>query len=102
MTKIFNWFETVLSNRKDYIQKSESSITDLKYIARGVPQISILELLLLLVYVKGLPNASCLLDPIMFADHTNLLFNHKGIKYLFTVIKKELVSIKDWLIANSL
>ena len=37
----------------------------------------------------------------MFADDTNLFFNHKGIKHLFTV-NNEQVSIKDWFIANKL
>ena len=42
-----------------------------------------------------MPNASCLLDPIMLADDTNLFFNDKNIKHLFTVVNSELVNIKD-------
>ena len=38
----------------------------------------------------------------MFADDTNLFFNHKDIKHLFTVVNNELVSIKDWFTANKL
>ena len=38
----------------------------------------------------------------MFADHTNLFFNHKGIKHFFTVVNNELVNIKDWFTANKL
>ena len=38
----------------------------------------------------------------MFADDTNLFFNHKDIIHLFTVINNELVNIKDWLTANKL
>ena len=38
----------------------------------------------------------------MFADDTNLFFNHKGIKHLFTIVNNELVNIKDWFIANKL
>ena len=63
---------------------------------------SILEPLLFLVYVNDLPNASHLLDPIMFADDTNLFFNHKDIKHLFTVVNNEIVNIKDWFTANKL
>ena len=38
----------------------------------------------------------------MFAHHTNLFFNHKGIKHFFTVVNNELVNIKDWFTANKL
>ena len=38
----------------------------------------------------------------MFADDTNLFFNHKNIKHLFTVVNNELVNIKDWFTANKL
>ena len=38
----------------------------------------------------------------MFADDTNLFFNHKGIKHLFVVINNEIVNIKDWFTANKL
>ena len=88
------WFESYLSNRKQYIQIGENSKTDYKYVTCGVPQGSILKALLFLVYVNDLPNASCLLDPIMFAEDTNLSFNHKDIKHLFTVVNNELVNIK--------
>ena len=38
----------------------------------------------------------------MFADDTNLFFNHKDIKHLFTVVNNELLNIKDWFTANKL
>ena len=96
------WFESYLSNRKQYIEIGENSKTDLKYVTCGVPQGSNLGPLLFLVYVNDLPNASRLLDPIMFANDTNLFFNHKSIKHLFTVVNNELVNIKDWFTANKL
>ena len=40
--------------------------------------------------------------PVMFTDDTNLLFNDKDMKHLFTVVKKELVNIKDWFTSNKL
>ena len=54
------------------------------------------------VYVNGRPNASRLLDTIMFGDDTNLFFNHKDIKHLFRVANNKQVNIKDWFTANEL
>ena len=96
------WFQSYLSNRKQYIEIGENSKTDPKYVTCGVPQGSIIGPLMFLVYVNDLPNPSRLLDPIMFADDTNLFFNHKDIKHLFTVVNNELVNIKDWFTANKL
>ena len=67
------WFESYLSNRKQYIAYNNKS-TSFKDITCGVPQGSILGPLLFLIYVNDLPNVSNILDPIMFADDTNLLF----------------------------
>ena len=96
------WFQSYLSNRKQYIEIGENSKTDPKYVTCGGTQGSILGPLLFLVYVNDPPNTSCLLDAIMFSDDTNLFFNHKDIKYLFTVVNNELVNIKDWFPENRL
>ena len=96
------WFESYLSHRKQYIDIGENRKIDLKCVTCGVLQGSILGPLLFLVYVNDLRNASRLLDPIMFADDSNFVFNHKVIKHLFTVVNNELVNIKDWFTANKL
>ena len=96
------WFESNFSNRTQYIQIDENSKTDLKYVTCGVPQGSINGPLLFLVYINDLLNASRLLDPIIFDDDTNLSFNHKDIKHLFTAVNNKLVNIKDWFTANKL
>ena len=66
------WFESYLSNRKQYIEIGENSKTDLKYGTCGVPQGSILGPHLFLVYVNDLTNASRSLDPIMFRSSLQL------------------------------
>ena len=68
----------------------------------GVPQGSILGPLLFLLYINDPPNVSNILDPIMFADDTNLLYSHHNIKELFTTVNRELQKLGDWFTSNKL
>ena len=95
------WFQSYLKNRKQYLNFN-NKITTLSQITCGVPQGSILGPLLFLIYVNDLNNASSILDPIMFADDTNLFYSHKNIHQLFAKVNDELEKIGDWFKANKL
>ena len=95
------WFQSYLKNREQYLNFN-NKITTLSQITCGVPQGSILGPLLFLIYVNDLNNASSILDPIMFADDTNLFYSQKNIHQLFTKINEELEKIGDWFKANKL
>ena len=82
--------QNYLTNRKQYIQISDIKNTDFKAVVFGLPQRSILGPLLFLMYVNSLQYASHLLDPIMFADSTNLFYAEKNIKTLFDTFNIEL------------
>ena len=71
-------------------------------VARGVPKGLILKPLLLLLHVNDFQNASKILDPIMFADDTNLFFSNCNIPVLFATINNELSKISQWFLANKL
>ena len=73
-----NWFKSYLSSRKQFITYDHENTT-IKNITCGVPQGSILGPLLFLLYVNHLYKASDLLNPIMFADDTNLFYSHSNI-----------------------
>ena len=66
----------------------------------GVPQGSILGPLLFLLYAYDLKNASSVLDPIMFADDTNLFYTHSNIQKLFSTMNEELANINQWFTSN--
>ena len=89
-------------NRKQYIQITNDSKSDLRNTTCGVPQGSILGPLLFLVYVNDLPSSSKILNRIMFADDTNLFYKHKSIIKLFATVNKELMNTNDWFMVNKL
>ena len=68
--KSLDWFTCYLSNRKQFIGYNVNSKSTLLDIVCGVPQGFILGPLLFFLYINDLPQASKLLNPIMFADDT--------------------------------
>ena len=96
------WFRNYLSNRKQYIQFDGWQKTNYKTVKCGVPQGSILGPLLFLLYINDLQFASDLLDPIMFADDTNLFYSNKDINTAFLKVNDELQKINEWFISNKL
>ena len=98
------WFRSYLTNRKQYIQITNGSKSDLRNTACGVPQGSIFGPLLFLVYVNNLQSSSRILNPILFAGDTNLFYEHKNIKKIFATVNEELINydINDWFMAKKL
>ena len=76
--------------------------TTFESITHGAPQESILGPLLFVIYVNDLPNATNILDPIMFADNANLFYSHYDIKTLFSTVNEELEKLGGWFTANRL
>ena len=73
-----------------------------KIINCGVPQGSILGPLLFILYINDIVNTTSLLEFILFADDTTLLFSHPDIASQNDIINIELQEICNWFQANKL
>ena len=76
--------------------------SDMKNIICGVPQGSILGPLLFIIYVNDIINTSDVLEFILFADDTTILFSHKDIENQISLINTELNEVSNWFKANKL
>ena len=79
---LFKWEEAVC------VFNGESS--DLKDISCGVPQGSVLEPLLFLLYINDLPNISSKMKFFLFADDTNIYFESDDLFNVENTVNKEL------------
>ena len=94
-------FRSHLSNRKQFFLYDDFK-TEVKIVKCGVPQGSIIGPLLFLIFVNDLSNSTRVLDPVLFADDTNLFCSDNNIKTLFETANQELSQINDWFLANKL
>ena len=98
---LYNWFESYLKNRKQYVIYNNSE-SDIGSITHGVPQGSILGPLLFIIYMNDFSKASELLFAILFADDTNIFLEGMSYNKIILEMNTELYKIETWLAANRL
>ena len=90
-----------LSKRTQYVSYNDSK-SDLKTILCGVPQGSILGPLLFILYINDITNTSTLLDFLLFADDTTILYSSSDIVSKIPLVNRELTEVSNWFKANKL
>ena len=98
---VLEWFRNYLSNRKQYVSYNTCD-SQLKDIVCGVPQGSILGPLFFILYVNDITSTSNILDFILFADDTTILYSHENIESQINIVNAELKEVSNWFRANKL
>ena len=76
--------------------------TSCKDIVCGIPQGSILGPKLFILYIYDICNVSTLLKYVLFADDTNLLYEHENYETLCMNVDNELSKLNEWFSINKL
>ena len=96
-----DWFKSYLSNRNQYVSINRYE-SGLAAISCGVPQGSVLGLLLFLLYINDLNQAIKFCKVHHFADDTNLLCLSNSIKKLNKLVNADLKNLVNWLNPNEI
>ena len=95
------WIQSYLSQRKQFVEYDEVK-SSCKYIICGIPQGSILGPKLFILYINDICNVSTLLKYVLFADDTNLLYEHENYETLCMNVNNELSKLNEWFSINKL
>ena len=96
-----DWFENYLYNRKQIVKYNGVQSEEMT-IRSGVPQGSVLGPLLFLLYINDIQYCSELVSIVLFADDTNIHYNHTCLKKMNEFTQVKINKIADWLNANKL
>jgi hypothetical protein len=95
------WFNNYLSDRQQYVHYNLCK-SDVKGMTCGVPQGSILGPLLFILYVNDIIYTSSILNFVLFADDTTILYSHKNLADKLNMVNIELQKVTNWFRANKL
>ena len=98
---VLNWFLSYLSIRNQYVYYNNCKSEKLD-VTCGVPQGPILGPLLFILYINDIVNTSNMLQFILFADDTTILFSDKDISSKVDLINTELKEVTNWFKTNKL
>ena len=91
---LWSWFQCYLSTRTHYISIDGVNSTSLPVLS-GVPQGSILDPLLFLIYIHDLPNSIAYTACYMFADDTKLIKSISSFKD-YLLFQQDITLVEAW------
>ena len=96
-----DWFSSYLSDRQQQCVV-EGCVSKPQMISCGVPQGSILDPLLFLIYINDLPGCLLHTKAHMYADDTTIYASSVSTAELYAKVNNDLTRVRDWLLANKL
>ena len=97
-----NWFKSYFAGRKQRVFVNGTSSDNLCDILIGVLQGSILGVLLFLVFINDIGNATALLISFLYADDNTALCSSDNLQDLIKITNSELAKLLGWYNANKL
>ena len=94
-------FESCLSN-KQFLVCIENVFSEAGTLKYGVPQDSILRLLLFQLHVNDLPQSLSGAGSYLYANDTCIFYQHEDVKKIENVLNKDFLSLCQWFIDNKL
>ena len=98
---LLRWFTSYLSARTQYVSIANSS-SDINNISVGVPQGSLLGVLLFVIQINDLHSALKYSQCILYADDTTIFVIGRNIKCMIAKIQEDLKYLETWLVNNRL